>query len=316
MPSHDRGIFSIFAQAAPIYGRSLKFLAVITLLTFVPIYIFRMFLPSEYFMAFRDLAEAIAYAVASGMEGIGFDALVSLPVLQDATTFMLLFYGIELAFFPLSTAAAVYIIGKHNMQENPTFDGMFTAALPRFPKMLITSAIFAGFAFLFLSFGGFVALIGLYFIVGMVFYQHVVTDIGRWGPNAISISRHLVRGRWFMTLFRTLFIIILYFAASVILEMGVSALGVAENAFIHLPLFLVRHLLLSYFAIAFAMWYFDMKLVHQARLEEIQRRLEILHQQMDRFAGRGMDGDNYDYDNVDEEETNEDKTEKNDDEKG
>jgi len=289
-PHQERGIFSILAQAAPIYGKNIKFLAVITLLAFVPVFVFRMFLPDEYLSAYLDLSESMRAAITYGVESINFQALVPTAVWQDATTFMLLFFAIELAFFPLSTAAAVYLVGTHLMEDKPTFDGMFNAALPRFPKMLVTTAVFALFAFLFFSFGGFVMLIGLYFIVGMVLYQHVVTDLGRWGPNAISISRHIIRGRWFKAFFFTLVVIILHFALSVIFEMAAAAMGALGNPIMHLPIFLLQHLLLSFFAVAFALWYFDMKRVHQVNLAEIQRRMEILREQMERFR-RGEDID-------------------------
>ena len=262
----------------------------------MPVYVFRMFLPEEYFAASLELMDAMRVAVQYGLEGINLQSLVPTAVWQDATMFMLLFYAIELAFFPLSTAAAVYLVGKHLMEDTPTFDGMFNAALPRFPKMLVTTAVFALFAFLFISFGGFVLLIGLYFIVGMVLYQHVVTDLGRWGPNAISISRHIIRGRWFKAFFFTLVVIILHFALSVILEMAAAAMGILGNPFIHLPFFLLQHLLLSFFAIAFALWYFDMKRIHQVNLAEIQRRMEILREQMDRFRRGNFDGEDDDED--------------------
>lgn len=303
MPINEKSIFSILAQAGPVYGKNVKYLAVITLLAFVPVYVFRMFLPYEYFMAYNDFIDAF-FLAAAYPGGFNFEILAASPALDGANMFVMMFHGIEFAFFPLSTAAAVYLAGRHIAGEKPGFDGMFSAALPRFPKMLITTAIVVVFYYIFLSFGPILMLLGLYFAVGMVFYQHVVTDLGHWGLGAISVSRFIIRGRWFKVLFGSLFVIILYIATSVILEIMVAALGVTGNPFIHLPLFLLQHFLLSFFAIAFALWYFDMKRVHRLRIEEIQRQMERLSIQMRNFGREHKGRDEMDDETRDDDEEN------------
>ena len=294
----EKNIFSILAQAGPVFAKNLKFLAVITLLAFVPVSVFRMLLPAEYATAYFDFVETWTQALLAGADGQALAALAASPPLQGATTFLMMFYGIELAFFPLSTAAATYLVARHLAKEKPTFDGMFTAALPRLPKMLFTTAIVAVFLYLMLSLGGvFLIVLTIYFAVGMVFYQQVVTDMGRWGLGAISLSRFIIRRRWFKVFFGSLIIIILYFAASVLMEILTAVLGiglgVSGNPLVHLPLFLLQHFLLSFFAIAFSLWYFDIKRFHKFNSEELEKLImDRMRQQMEKFGPKEEDEEN------------------------
>ena len=283
----ERNIFSIFAGAFGIYAKNAKFLFVITLMAFVPVFIFRMFLPQEYAAAYSNLIESVLDAVYTA-EAIDLATLVTAPVLAGATNFMLLFFGIELVFFPLSTAAAVYLTGMHLKKGKPTFDGMFNAVMPRFPKMIVTSAIVAVILYiLFFVFSSFLLFLSVYFSVGMIFYQHVVADVGRWGFNAISLSRFITRGRWFKVFFGSLAIIIAYLLLAVAIEVLGVVVGIQDNIFIHLPFFLLQHFALSFFAVVFALWYYDIKRFHKLNFADIEKELmEHMRQRMDRYGRR------------------------------
>jgi len=288
----ERNIFSILGQAFPVYGRNVKYLAVITLMAFVPVFVFRSFIPSVYVEASRYLV--YSWSLFFFDHGYFPEVLdiVSMATMQNVVTYFMISYGIELAFFPMSVAAATYLVFKHHKEEAPSFAGMFTAALPIMLKMIITSGIAFGIIWLLLSFtigafGGFLLILTLYIAVGMVFYQHIVADVGRWGFNAISLSRFIVRGRWFRVFFGIIIIFVLYLLLSWAMNVLWFTLGIEDNTLPHLPFFLFQHFVLSYFAIVFALWYFDIKRFHSLNFQEIEREImDKMRQHMDRF-GKG-----------------------------
>jgi hypothetical protein len=273
-------------QAFGIYGKSVKHLAVITFMSFVPVFVFRQFIPQNLYEAFGTMLMYIyEYGYTPEILNIALTAAFA-----DVMTFTMIFFGIELAFFPLSVAAATYLVFKHQKQEEPTFGGMFPAALPILPKMMITSAIAVLMIYLLLFLtagilGGILLLLVLYIAVGMVFYQHIVADVGRWGFNAISLSRFITRGRWFKVFFGSIIIFACYGVLAWLINILGFALGVANNVLLHLPFFLLQHLILSYFAIAFALWYFDIKRFHKLNFKEIEKEImEKMQQHLDRFG--------------------------------
>ena len=293
----EKNIFSILGQAFSVYGKNVKYLAVITLMAFVPVFIFRLFIPQNYFEALQTL---FLYIYEQG-DTPDVLAILTTNAFSDSITLLTIYYGIELAFSPISVAAATYLVFKHMKEEEPTFSGMFTAALPILPKMMVTSAIAFAITYMLLSLafnilGGFLLLIALYIIVGMVFYQHIVADVGRWGFNAISLSRFIVRGRWFRVFFGIIVIFGSYLVLATITEATSFMLGVRNVDFLYLPYFLLQHLLLSYFAIAFALWYFDIKRFHTLNFQDMEKEImEKMQQHMDKFGKK-----------IDEDEENED----------
>ena len=287
----EKSIFSIIGQAFTVYGKNVKYLAVITLLAYVPVFVFREFIPQNYDDAVTNIIDIFANVWFVHFMEYGYlpEALVAAQahVIADAAIFYMIFFGIELIFFPLSTAAAVYLAARHLSGETPTFSGMFSAALPIFPKMIITSGIVVGIMYLLLSLsvgilGGILMFLTLYISVGFVFYQHIVADTGRWGLNAISLSRFIVRGRWFRVFFGTIVIFAGYFTIASMSEILGHNLGIYNNIFIRLPFFLIQHFVLSFFAIVFALWYFDIKRFHALNFQEIEKSIiERMQQHID-----------------------------------
>ena len=273
------------------YGKNFKYLAVITVLAFVPVFVFRLFLPEYYAIAFIELFDTWAAALETGADAQALAALAASPLLQGAANYIMLSFGIELVFFPLSTAAAVYLAGKHIVGEAPGFGGMFSATMPRFPKMVATTAVVAFMLYVMFSFlRGFFIILPIYFGVGMIFYQHIVADVGRWGLGAVSLSRFIIRGRWIRVFFGAVTIIILYFAAYIIVGILPMLFGATGNPFIHLPFFLLQHLALSFFAVVFAVWYFDIKRFHKLNFEEIERQVvERMREHIEKY-GKDEDG--------------------------
>ena len=274
MSEPEKNIFSILGDSFQVYVKNVKYLAIITLLAFVPVFVFRLLLPQHYAAAYADFINALL----AGGDIYDIAALAASPLFESASTFALLYIGIELVFFPLSTLAATYLANKALTGEKPTFDGMFSATLPKFPKIIVTTAFAAAIAYLLLSFtsgflGGFLMILTVYFVVGMVFYQQVVADVGRWGFSAIIVSRFFVRGRWFRVFFGSLVLFVCYFVISLALEFLGAFIGATQNVFIHLPFFLIQHFILSFFAIAFGLWYFDIKRMHNLKIKEIGNAL-------------------------------------------
>ena len=289
----ERSIFSILGQAFGIYGKNIKYLAVITLIAFVPVFIFRLFIPQAYFEAFQALFQYTWSLYALNNNTVPeIMAMIPAAVFADAGSYLMIALGIELVFFPLSVAAATYLVFKHLKNEEPTFGGMFTAAMPIMPKMMVTSAIavfIIYILFIFTTggfFGGLLMILTLYIAVGMMFYQHIVADVGRWGFNAISLSRFIIRGRWFRVFFGSIVIFAAYFLIAWLTDTLGLALGLGNNVFLHLPFFLLQNFVLSYFAIVFAIWYFDIKRFHELNFKEVEKEImERMKQHMDRFGG-------------------------------
>ncbi|MCL2752523.1 MAG: hypothetical protein FWE44_00055 [Defluviitaleaceae bacterium] len=275
-----KSIFAIFSTAGGLYLKSLKFLAVATALAFIPVYIFRMFLPYHLREEFLSISNALSARLQDYAAGrMELSAVFDITITQGAHNFMLMYYGIGLAFLLLIVASATYLAKAHTSNENPSFSDMFNQIMPAFPKMLVTTALVA-VAMYFLSafFVGFFIIIPIYFGVGMMFINNITADKGRWGLNAISYSRFLVRGQWFRSFGILILFLAAYFLASFGIDVIIANFGLNTNIFIHLPVFLLRHLLLAFFALAFALWYFDVLDVHKQRLEEMERRInEILN---------------------------------------
>ena len=286
----EKNIFSILAQAFPIYGKNAKYLVVITLMAFVPVFAFVQFIPSAYVEAADDFIDIVFLNLAGYGQMPEMLNAMPMATINDAMTFLMIIFGIELAFFPISVAAATYLVFKHLKEEEPSFGGMFTAALPIMPKMMVTSAMVFFIVYLLLSFtfgvfGGLLLLLTLYIAVGMVFYQHIVADVGRWGFNAISLSRFITRGRWFKVFFGVIVIFVSYSILSSAMYSLWLIIGIESFTLPHLPFFLLQNFVLSYFAIAFALWYFDIKRFHTLNFQEIEREImEKMRQHMDRFG--------------------------------
>ena len=292
----EKHIFTILREAGPVYAKNLKYLAVATLLAFVPFFLLRLFLPIYYIQAFNELMYTFVATLEAGADTQAISAIYTSPLMQNAANYIMLSFGIFLVFFPLSTSAAIYLADRHIEGETPTFSGMFTAIMPRFPKMVATTAIVAFIMNIMLSFlSGFFLLLAVYFGIGMVFYQHIVADVGRWGLGAISVSRFIIRGRWLRVFFGVATIVALYFASYIILGILPITTGVLSNPFMQLPFFLLQHFALSFFAIAFALWYFDIKRFHKLNFEEIQRHMmDRMRDHMEKYGRRDGDDDDND----------------------
>ncbi|MDR2167114.1 MAG: hypothetical protein LBE35_04595 [Clostridiales bacterium] len=266
MLNQEKTIFTIFREANALYGKSLKFLFVATILAFVPVFLFRAFLPPV------------------NLGGLADENLLNLSI----------FFGIEIIFFTLIVATTVYLASCQLSEETPDFDGLFTAVLPKFPKMIITTLLVGGFLFLLFYFLGrtFFVIIPIYFAVTMIFFQHVIADMGRWGLNAVSLSRFLVRGRWFRTFFTFGLIAIGYIAVFFVMNLLGStlanALNLGNSPFFHLPFFILTNLLLTYFSLVVAIWYFDIKRLHQQNLEMLEKLIfEGLRQALENMENIG-----------------------------
>ena len=295
----EKNIFSIIGSAFSVYGKNAKYLAVITIMAFVPVFVFRLFIPQYYqdaVTAFMNIIMETSEIWVEHFVAYGyFPDIVPVVSTQLQTGFVmyyLIFFGIELVFFPLSTAAAVYLVARHLSNEEPSFGGMFSASLPIFPKMIITSVLAFGLLSLMFTFsagvlGGLLLLLTLYISVGMVFYQHIVADVGRWGLSAISLSRFIIRGRWFRVLFGSIVLFSSYFIISFMMVFFGAIFGIQSNPFIHLPFFLIQHFVLSFFAIAFALWYFDIKRFQSISFQQIGN--EIIRRMQDSMDGFGRD---------------------------
>ena len=267
-----KSIFVIFGQAFSLYFKSAKFLAVMTVLAFLPVFIFRMFLPERYVEAFANFQTLWQYYLSGG--NIHTSDIMS-AISGDATMYAMIHLGIGIAFLPLMVGATIYLAACHLEEKPPNFSDMFNMVMPRFPAMLATTAIVTAIimGLLFLTGGTFLMGIPIYIMVTLIFFMHVTADVGRWGLNAMSISRFLVRRRWFRVFFISLFILIAFAIASISLSTLGNFLGVSASPFTELPFFLLQQFMLSFFLVVFALWYFDTKKLHQRNLKAMEKAI-------------------------------------------
>jgi hypothetical protein len=272
-PLPEKGIFALFRQGGSLYFKSGKFLIVMTLLAYVPVFIFREFLPREYYLAYLEFFGVVQDYMAGAEYVDAFAVAAALG--EGALMYAIMFLGIELAFFPLMAAAATYLAARHLEEQTPNFDSMFSAVLPRFPRMIFTTVLVGGLLFgMFYFLGGTLFVIfPIYFGITLIFFQNVAADLGRWGFSAMSISRFMVRGRWFRSLFMFSAIVAAYFLAFTAMDALGTILGLTSSPLTHLPYFLVQHFILSIFVLTFALWYFDIKRFHLQNLEALEKMI-------------------------------------------
>jgi len=275
MPIYEKNIFAIIGRSAAVFTKGAKYMAAITVLTFLPVFIFQMFLPAQNAAAFYALVAEWTDAIIAGADSNALMALVTQPVFHGAADYVTMRLGIFLIFFPLSVAAATYIAKMAADGAAATFDGMLSAVMPRFPKLVVTLFVAALFIYLPLSFGGiFLVILAIYFGTGMIFHLQIVTDLGNWGLRALGLSRQMLRGRWFRVFFGAGTLLILYAAAFGVLDSLGSLLGAPDNVFVALPMFLITHFLLSFFAVVVSVWYFEIKRVNILIAKEFERQFK------------------------------------------
>ena len=262
----ERSIFGIMAWAAKVYVMNFKYLALMTVIAFVPVFLLILAIPHnltadlEYFM--NAFATYGADGVQAQLPGLG----VNFNAISFAISLTIILF---LIFSPLMHGAATYLVSQYLKKEPANLNGMLSASIAYFPKLMVTTALVAIPLYMLLSsFNTLFMLIALYFGTTMIFYQNIVADMGRWGVSAIALSRFIVRGRWFKTCFRGITIIIAYGISLTVLEVAfLSVPLLAGNIAMQLIAFLFTHLALAIFAIILACWYFDIKRFYILPLE-------------------------------------------------
>ncbi|MCL2169842.1 MAG: hypothetical protein FWB74_07450, partial [Defluviitaleaceae bacterium] len=124
----------ILGEAWTVYSKNFKFIVVLVALTFVPIFVFRTFLPEHLYLANQRFME-LAQGYFAGE--VDFATLVA-GASANVLLYEVLNFGILLVFFPLLVAGAVYL-SRHHLcasdpeqngcphckNEPPSFDNMF-----------------------------------------------------------------------------------------------------------------------------------------------------------------------------------------------
>jgi len=265
----EKNIFNISKLAATIYFKNLKYIVAIVAISFLPVFLLTTFLPQGYLSDFNSFLEILTMYVVGQINILDFNAMIA--SYQGAFMFIYLSLGIELLFFPVSVAGITYLVYMHIKKSKPSFDGMFTASVARFLKLAFTTALVViPLGLLFLSFNMFFIIVGVYFGITIIFYQHIVADMGRFGSTALSLSRFIVRGRFFKTLLRFGLLVFFYIAASWMLDILSIFLNISNmNIIIRIIYFLFRHIVLAYFSVVFACWYFDIKRFYILPVERV-----------------------------------------------
>lgn len=267
-----KSIFVIFGQAFSLYFKSAKFLAAMTVLAFLPVFVFRMLLPQRLYEAFVNFQILLQYYLSGGNVYTGY---VISAASGDSALYAMMHAGLWLAFLPIIVGATTYLAACHLNKSQPNFNNMFATVMPRFPTMLVTTAIVVGIIMGLLFLTGFTLFmaIPIYLMVTLIFFMNVTADVGRWGLAAMSISRFLVRRHWFRVFFVSIFIFTCFTITSIFLSTLGNFLGVYTSPFIELPFFLLQQFILSFFMVVFALWYFDIKKMYQRNLKAIEKAL-------------------------------------------
>jgi len=288
--NNTKSFSAILSESWHIYFKSLGFVVVLVLLTFVPVFVFRMFLPEHYYLAYQDFV----YAMQSFLNGQIEASQLALSVTDGAFIYAALHFGIALVFFPLLVAGAVYLVATRLEDQAPSFDTMFSLVFPKFPKMIITTALVVAILFFLSSlligfWSGLLLIIPIYLGITYTFFLQVTADTGHWGLRALSISRFLVRRRWFKTFLPCLIMGVLYLGASAALEvvLTTATTSFSLDPLFTMPIFILGHILLAIFPIIFALWYFDIKQARQASLKQLEKVLfDTLNEAMERVKSQ------------------------------
>ena len=290
----SKGAGAILAEAWQVYAKSFGFIAVLVLLTFVPVFLFRMFLPEHYYAAYQDYM----YTFQAFLDGRADVSLLALSLSDGAFIYAAMHFGIALVFFPLLAAGAVYLVASRMDNKPPSFDAMFAAIFPQFPKIIVTTALVTALLFFLTYFlagflNGILLIIPIYIGITYVFFMQVTANTGRWGLGALSMSRFLVRGRWFKTFIPALFLGIFFLISSVALEILSSSIiaNLELDRLFALPIFLIGQMLLAIFPLIFAVWYFDIRRIKHADLQALEKMLfDTINEAMERMRGGGWTG--------------------------
>ncbi|MCL2171090.1 MAG: hypothetical protein FWB71_02960 [Defluviitaleaceae bacterium] len=284
----EKNLIGLFRQAGPIFAGNFKFLALITVIAFLPVFVLNLFMPEELLYAANTVFDANFALLEGAITPTDF-AYILTNNFDDIMMLIFLSVGLRLVFFPLVTAAATYMVLMRIKGQPTTLEGMFSASLGRFMRLVVTTFtivlfIAIGFSLImtFLQiamafFGGLAGAIGLFAIFfalailsATFFYQNVIADIGRWGLNGINVSRQLARGRMVWVFLRTFVFFLIFFITTIALDFLGTLSGLLTGPMpLALLYYLLTRLLLSYFAIVFSCWYFDLKLRNKEYYQSI-----------------------------------------------
>ena len=291
MYTNDRKFTEILKNAWGIYSKSFLFVIILVLLTFVPVFIFRLFLPEQYFADFQSFV----YSFQAFLAGQG--AMPTLQLTDGAFIFIALYFGIGLVFYPILVAGSVYLVAAHLESVKPNLDAMFSLIFPKFPRMIITTAAITAFLFFLVIFlGGFLNGILLFIPVlialNYVFFMQVIADTGRWGINALSLSRFLVRGMGLKVFVVSVVSIVVFIAFSMVTATLANSISTIPTS---IAFFIISHIFLAFIPVFFSTWYFDQKRVRMDSLKNIEKILfDTLNEAMENLKKANKDFTNKD----------------------
>ena len=237
----ELGIKDTFNTAFKIYTENSKFLLVLGLLIYIPLTIL-----------FVVISQGINLAMYNSDFALTLDpewyAIITLTAIAFATLI------ISALVSPLVYAAIVSLVAYVIDGNEPSFKPIAEATYEKLGKHIATIILFnlvvAPMMILILP--------GVYFGVLFIFYPFVVALTDKWGFQAFSESRKLVKGKWFKT-FGFLVLIILFstmvsnFLGSV---QGVFALFVDGNITFWIYL-VIAEVINIYFKVVVALWFLN-----------------------------------------------------------
>ncbi len=237
----------LFSCARFIYSDSLKLLAVISAVAYLPISLLINILPSPY-DGISDLGtEVLDMAAIASQPQIVFDLLKYTAVLS------LIF----IIFLPISTAAITHIVKSYLEGSKPTLQGALDASVLKWHKISITYFL----VLLILGVGVFFIIVPIIFSVYFAFSVNVAADEGVWGFKALTRSMALVRRRWLKTGIFLLFLGITSFSVAIVFSSipieGLGPLAMPAQVLISLTAQLIN----SFFSVLSALWYFNKKFI-------------------------------------------------------
>lgn len=171
--------------------------------------------------------------------------------------------AVSIIFTPLAIAAATYITQKSIEGEKPGFPGIMDASLIKWVKLIITALIYM----LIVGLGAIIIVPGIYFSVLYTFYPNVVAVQDKWGMDALLHSKKIVKGRWWATFGFILMISVLSFLVSFSGGIVFSLLHLDTGFFLNIIESVVFEILLMYFQIMIALWYFNQLGLEKAEKE-------------------------------------------------
>lgn len=230
-------IGEIFKYAGEIYRTNLKWIVIITIGVYLPLYIIVTLLPPP---------PALPYPLEIPLNGVLDSSIIPYE-------WYLSVLAVSMLFTPLATAAVTHIAHENAEGRKATLPGILDTSLIKWGKLVVTTLLYM----LIVGFGFILVVPGIYFSVVFSFHSNVVATQDKWGLSALVQSRRIVKGRWWAAFGFVILVAVMLSVVSLGVNTVFALLGIGTGAVSSIVTSVLLEILLIYFQIATALWYLN-----------------------------------------------------------